>query len=528
MARILFSVVVGFILARLCQCANSTLGLPDPLSLPPSQYWDGDDGPWSTFLVQVGTPPQQVRLLPATGESSTWVVLPEGCTSTGPVDCPNLRGFEFSINLSSTWQNNAIYQLNLYEESALGYTANAKYGYDTLTLGIDGKGLPTLEHQIIAGIATEEFYLGNLGINPRPLNFSDLNDPQPSMLHTLRNQSMIPSTSWSYTAGGYNHVPRTYGSLVFGGYDTSRFVANNITFNFAPDISRDLLPAVQSITTNISNTPLLSTPIYAFIDSLIPDIWLPLKACHAFEQAFGLGWDNTTESYLVNDSFHSTLLQKNPFVTFNIGPDFTGDSVSIRMPYWAFDLTATYPLVANNTRYFPLQRADNDTQYTLGRAFLQSAHLIVDYERSNFSISQALFPNTSVSQNLVRILPPPTVINGITPPSNSPKGSQERSLSAGAIVGIVVGSVLAGILITTGIFLLVAKRSKNPYDDGGNTAPAILVDDELELGGTPAARPGVQGVASLPLKVREMEASIPTRVGLEGSVEQVKDSDTKE
>jgi hypothetical protein len=29
--------------------------------------------------------------------------------------------------------------------------------------------------------------------------------------------------------------------------------------------------------------------------------------------------------------------------------------------------------VSNQTRYFPLQRAANDTQYTLGRTFLQEA-----------------------------------------------------------------------------------------------------------------------------------------------------------
>src|ERR1019366_4883174 len=50
---------------------------------------------------------------------------------------------------------------------------------------------------------------------------------------------------------------------------------------------------------------------------------------------------------------------------------------------------AKWPLVTkNSSRYFPLKRAANDSQTTLGRAFLQEAYLIVDYERSNFSLYQ--------------------------------------------------------------------------------------------------------------------------------------------
>jgi hypothetical protein len=58
-----------------------------------------------------------------------------------------------------------------------------------------------LKNQTIAGIATEEFYLGVFGINPRPSNFTTFDDPVPSYMKNLRDQSLIPSTSWGYTAG---------------------------------------------------------------------------------------------------------------------------------------------------------------------------------------------------------------------------------------------------------------------------------------------------------------------------------------
>jgi len=50
-----------------------------------------------------------------------------------------------------------------------------------------------------------------------------------------------------------------------------------------------------------------------------------------------------------------------------------GDTVRIVLPYAAFDLKAEYPLVQNTSYYFPLKHAANETQYTLGRTFLQEA-----------------------------------------------------------------------------------------------------------------------------------------------------------
>lgn len=145
------------------------------------------------------------------------------------------------------------------------------------------------------------------------------------------------------------------------------------------DISRDLVVGVQSITTttgssNVETILLPSGGIFAFVDSELPYIWLPQDACQAFEHAFGLTWNATSEMYLVNNTLHSELQAMNMSVTFTLGVGKSGgETVDITLPYAAFDLTATPPLVENTTSYFPLKRAANDTQYTLGRAFLQEA-----------------------------------------------------------------------------------------------------------------------------------------------------------
>jgi hypothetical protein len=168
------------------------------------------------------------------------------------------------------------------------------------------------------------------------------------------------------------------GSLVFGGYDSSRFTPNSLTIPMSPDVSRDLVVGVQSISMANSSHPqtslLPSGGIFAFIDSTLPYIWLPLDACQAFESAFGLTWNQTSEMYLVNNTLHAKLLASNANVTFTLGVGKNGgETVDIVLPYASFDLTATPPLLKNTTSYFPLKRAANDTQYTLGRAFLQEA-----------------------------------------------------------------------------------------------------------------------------------------------------------
>ena len=167
------------------------------------------------------------------------------------------------------------------------------------------------------------------------------------------------------------------GSLVLGGYDASKFQPNNIDFIMASDISRDLVVGVQSITYSDSkhtDSSLLNDGFLTFIDATVPQIWLPKDSCTLFEDAFGITYNETVDRYLVNSTTHDSLLSQNASITFEIGNDVSaGPTVNITLPYAAFDLEIGYPHVTKNQSYFPLRRAANDTQYTLGRTFLQEA-----------------------------------------------------------------------------------------------------------------------------------------------------------
>lgn len=134
---------------------------------------------------------------------------------------------------------------------------------------------------------------------------------------------------------------------------------------------------LQTITythANGSSTVLLSSPISIFIDSTITQFYLPSIVCDAFEKTFGLVWNSTSNLYLIDDQNHQKMKINNPSVTFTIAEsEVGGPAVEITLPYMGFELDAKSTVAGNSTRYFPLRKADNETQYTLGRTFLQEA-----------------------------------------------------------------------------------------------------------------------------------------------------------
>jgi hypothetical protein len=389
----------------------------------------------------------------------------------------------FQSNHSGTWStqgiqngiDGAIFSLNTFEEGNLGLLGNASYGFDTVNLGLPGSGLPTLEKQVIAGYWTNAFYLGSLGLSPVPFNFTDLNNPLPSMLESLYNQSLVPSRSWAYTAGAHYQEPPVFGSLTLGGFETTRFEPNNLTFAFGADFSRDLLVSLHSITYDtIGSFPLLTRSIDIFIDSLVTEVWLPVSVCHAFAQQFNLTWNTQGQLYLVEDEAHAALVAQNPTFTFKIGHSGGGgEVVDIVLPYAAFDLNLTAPIVGNTTRYFPLKQAQNSTQYTLGRVFLQEAYVVADYERRNFSVSQALFPATSIAGNLVAIHPP-----GYDMKSKS-------RVKGGLVAGIAIAILVVLVAATLTAIFWYKNRSKRKLAANGVTSPERPTADLLYVSSKP-------------------------------------------
>ncbi|RDW77801.1 hypothetical protein BP6252_05854 [Coleophoma cylindrospora] len=437
---------------------STSTSVPSPISIAASEWFDGVDGKWSTMNIRVGTPSQNMRVLVSTASQDTMVVLPLGCSSAAftdgdvPSNCASGRGETFAYNGSSTWESMGYYSINEATagfESNLGYSLTALYGTDNISLGyVDG---PTLTNQTVVAFAKiKPFYMGTFGLGTQPVNYTDLgNFSTPSYFMTLKSQNLIPSLSWSFTAGA--KYQNKYMQLIFGGEDTSRYRANSVEFAMSEDITRDLVVTIQLIEfSGTTQSSLLTTPITAFVDSTDPNIWLPADACRAFEDAFGISIDNNTGLYLMNDTQYYSLSSSNPTVSFRLAELSSGGTfVDITLPFLAFAQEASYPFVPNSTYYFPLRQAENSTQYTLGRTFLQEAYLTADYGRSTFRISQCVF-EAGATENITTIYSTDqsTTSGTTSPTSTSTSGSNSTTsssstISGGAIAGIVVACVVA-------------------------------------------------------------------------------------
>jgi hypothetical protein len=212
----------------------------------------------------------------------------------------------------------------------------------------------------------------------------------------------------------------------------------------------DLSLAVHTRSIVLSNTlqgtvsvthDLLSLPMA--IDSSVSQLWLPGVVCDQLEVFLGLTYDTSTELYIVNDTAHEKLVRLAPEMAFTLAADGTSNvTTSIILPYAALDLQAGPPTYNFSTNYFPIRRASKGS--VLGRTFLQEAYLVVDWERSNFTLSQA-----SKRGNRTR------KIVAISAPS---KATTTSLLSVGAIVGIAIGAVVLVVIILAFVWWRVRAR----------------------------------------------------------------------
>lgn len=366
-------------------------------------------------------------------------------------------------------------------------------------------------------------------IGVKPTNFTTA-DQLTFLSSMVENRSLIPSHSYGYTAGAYYRLKQTPSSLTVGGYDQSRFIPHNISFDLSPN--QNPVVALNAITVTANPTPASNksigwstNPLPLFssfgtedvglytVDSSTPYLWLPETVCEDFERALGLTYDNELQLYTFgpNATQHDVLVNWNMTFKFIIA-DLPGsrETVSISLPYAAFDLQLSYPFPGLNatasspaTNYFPLRKASNSTQYTIGRVFLQESYLTVDYERNNFSIYPAIFDSNALNTvNLVDISRPRnSTFTGPRLEASKP--------SKGALVGFVVGAVvLSGALLAFCLFCVRRRRlrrdDKNLNGNNGAKRWGKLTkrrDRFVEVGGSThfaTEIPGDHGFVELP------------------------------
>ena len=149
-----------------------------------------------------------MRVLVSFIAGETWVISANktqgGCSgATDPPSCPQARGGLFSTNLSTSWNNKGLYDLDIESnvDDYLDPYDVGDFGFDAMGLGLAGSGGIRFESQTIAAIATKDYYLGLLGLHRYPTNFTSFTDGDVSFLDSMKVSRNIPSMSGAYSAG---------------------------------------------------------------------------------------------------------------------------------------------------------------------------------------------------------------------------------------------------------------------------------------------------------------------------------------
>ena len=391
--------------------------------------------------------------------------------------CSTERGEIFHSNASSSWKDLGYYALGLDPELNVG--DYGRYGLDSIALS-DTISTPS---QIVSIVNSTDYWLGFLGLGIKPTNFTSTQKPT-FLASMVENQSLIPSHSYGYTAGAHYRLKSVPASLTLGGYDANRLVTNDVNFDLDPD--QKPVVALNSVT--VSANPINGSKIvtgwsadkfqlgapepdeFYTIDSSTPYLWLPESMCDKFAQALGLHYDDGLELFTFgkNATQHQRLLDSNLTFTFELtnlpGSD---NKVELSLPYDAFDLQLSYPFPGLNAtpssspiNYFPLRKAGNSSQYTIGRVFLQETYLMVDYERNNFSISQAAFDVNAL--NNIKL------VDIIGPDNSSLAGPETPKIRHGLNardIGLVVGALIGGLAIALFVSIYCLKRMRAPLKE---------------------------------------------------------------
>lgn len=146
------------------------------LEIYPNAWVVGNDGNWSSFPIDIGSPVQRLDVLVSLKNAFLSLPSPEYCQQTKPLDC-----VPFKANESESW--------------------NTTDGADAVQLLLDGT--PSLGNQRIELLA---LWPGTIGLLPlpslnAPLAFTGTNASHSTLLQTLKSKGLIPSLSYSYYAG---------------------------------------------------------------------------------------------------------------------------------------------------------------------------------------------------------------------------------------------------------------------------------------------------------------------------------------
>jgi hypothetical protein len=207
-----------------------TANAPAALSIIPSGNFAEHDGLWSTFNISIGGSgenAQPFNVIISTSSLGNWLPLPPSCpnVSSTPANCASTRGVGMTQGVQSTGydpsKENAAIGVGLTATNlGSGFEiAGSNYTTSVGALWVDSLSLQytslndttnairaTTVSAPIFGLNNSLYYLSTMGVAPGISGVTSSSRGQIAVNSTLQsmvNNGIIPSRSWSYTAGAH-------------------------------------------------------------------------------------------------------------------------------------------------------------------------------------------------------------------------------------------------------------------------------------------------------------------------------------
>ncbi|KAH7182013.1 aspartic peptidase domain-containing protein [Fusarium sp. MPI-SDFR-AT-0072] len=483
-----------FLLTLLLRKAFASSCDAEPLVLPLQDVQvllDVSDSFMKGIPAEIGTPPQNLVLLPWADLNNTWIYAEPFCKDSGiPNDesCKVRRGgiFNEEKSTSFTGARNIVKAGGAPNET---FFKGGQYGVRNLIKSANGaidsftlQGSTELE-KFPFGIPTSKWDDTYSTLSPLGLGRNS------TYLNALRKAGKIGSRVWSIFWGRMWIKEPLDGSLILGGYDEKKVTGKNYTaplvygdFDGSDGCWTGMKVTLTDIQinylggTNVSIFP-KGTTLQCCID---PANHLLLEAptpyIRNFESVSGLKTNYSLSG------LHWNALQTGLDKQFLADLTFHLDSgLKIRVPNNQY-MIPTVDIASNGSRTSDASKRDilitdfEDEPPILGRYFLTAAYLMVNHDAGTFTLWQA---NATRERSLVRVFDEETgkkcenatgVIQTSAPYTGSASessrpdigiGSNSGSLSGAAIGGAVVGAVAGAVLIGLGIaYFLIRKKLK--------------------------------------------------------------------
>jgi hypothetical protein len=414
---------------------------------------------------------------------------------------------------SENWDDTVSKPLNLSGDVQWAHERAIVFNTNNDSNSLNDQAI-TLTHNLTVNNPGGQAYTMNVGFfslngaenNMTWLNTTGYNNTQGLQLATAKQNSLITSLSYGLQIGSpYHNIDP---SLVLGGYDrslclTKPITTQNRTFhltNVSVGANGFGWPFLVNITTgdmNTTSSQVENSPIQVLANPGVPYLYLPQATCDAIAKYLPVTYNSALGLYLWNtatDAQHyEEITTTYSYLSFALRDEPTQEELEIEVPFSLLDLELDSPLTATKTRYFPCRPfvPQAGQPYHLGRAFLQAALLVQNWETNTTWLSQAPGPNMSVPSRPVIIEETDTTIvemsnaptwlatwngtlrdsdwsqsNQSSDSSGSSSNGEESSLSGGAIAGIAIGAVAGLTIVAAAIsFYIRRRRAKNEYGD---------------------------------------------------------------